>query len=156
MMTLWLLGAVLFVGTQDPHQAMNDRGATMMGFDQDKTAHHFYLFDDGGAIDIVVKDPADVKNRDGIRSHLPHIATMFGMGDFDVPMLVHDDKNVPGTTVLAKRKDFVTYRYAETPLGGRVDIVTKDKDALTALHEFLTYQIKEHSTGDSTVVTKRK
>ena len=156
MLTLWLLGAVLFGRTQDPHQGMNDRGAMMMGFDQDKTAHHFYLYDDGGAIDIVVKDPPDVKNRDGIRSHLPHIAVMFSTGDFDVPMLVHDDKNVPGTAVLAKRKDQVAYRYRETPLGGRVDIITKDKDALAALHDFLTYQIKEHQTGDPLVVTKRK
>jgi len=88
---------------QDPHQTMNDRGAMVMGFDQDKTAHHFYLYEDGGAIDIAVKDPADTKNRDAIRAHLPHIAMMFGTGDFDAPMLVHDSKDVPGTAVLAKQ-----------------------------------------------------
>ena len=27
-----------------------------MGFDQHKTAHHFYLLEDGGAIDIAVKE----------------------------------------------------------------------------------------------------
>jgi hypothetical protein len=30
----------------------------VMGFDLDKTAHHFYLYEDGGAIDIAVKDAA--------------------------------------------------------------------------------------------------
>src|SRR5579864_6292504 len=140
---------------QDPHQTMNDRGAMVMGFDQDKTAHHFYLYEDGGAIDIAVKDPADTKNRDAIRSHLPHIAMMFGMGDFDAPMMVHDTKNVPGITVLTDRKDLVKYAYVETPTGGRVDIVTADKRALAALHEFLKYQIKEHQTGDDGKVTKR-
>jgi hypothetical protein len=146
----WLMPA------QDPHQTMNDRGAMVMGFDQDKTAHHFYLYEDGGAIDTAVKDATDTKDRDAIRAHLPHIATMFGMGDFDAPMLVHDSKDVPGTAVLTKQKDKIAYRYRETTMGGRVDIVTKDGDALAALHEFLAYQIKDHQTGDPVTVTKRK
>ena len=145
----------LLVG-QDPHQGMNDRGAMVMGFDQTKTAHHFYLYDDGGAIQIAVNDPADTRNRDAIRSHLPHIAEMFGMGDFDAPMLVHDTHDVPGITVLTERKDKIQYRYVETATGGRVDVVTTDAQALTALHEFLKYQIREHQTGDSGLVTKRE
>jgi len=50
----------------------------------------------------------------------------------------------------------ITYRYRETTMGGRVDIITKDPDALAALHEFLAYQIKEHQTGDPLTLTKRK
>lgn len=156
MLTTVILTLVGLVFTQDPHQTMNDRGAMVMGFDQEKTVHHFALYDDGGAIEIAVKDPADTKNRDAIRSHLPHVAMMFGAGDFDAPMLVHDSTDVPGTAVLAKRKDRIRYAYKETTSGGRVDIVTKDAEALAALHEFLTYQIAEHHTGDSTTVTKRK
>jgi hypothetical protein len=156
MLTLWILSLALFSPAHNPNQSMNDRGAMVMGFDQDKTAHHFYLYDDGGAIDISVKDAADTTDRDGIRVHLPHIATMFGVGDFEAPMLVHDTKDVPGIETLTKRKDKIAYRYVETPMGGRVDIVTKDKDALGALHAFLAYQIKEHQTGDPVVVTKRK
>jgi hypothetical protein len=146
----WLMPA------QDPDQTMNDRGAMVMGFDQDKTAHHFLLYEDGGAIEIAVKEPADTKDRDAIRAHLPHIAMMFGQGDFDAPMLIHDSKDVPGTAVLAKHKDKVIYRYRDTGMGGRVDIVTKDGDALAAVHEFLSYQIREHQTGDPLTVTKRK
>jgi hypothetical protein len=146
----WLMPA------QDSHQTLSDRGAMVMGFDQDKTVHHFYLYQDGGAIDIAVKDVSDSKDRDGIRSHLPHIAQMFGAGDFDAPMFVHDSKDVPGTRVLTKQKDKIAYRYNETPMGGRVDIVTKDADALAALHDFLVYQIKEHQTGDPVTVSKRK
>lgn len=141
---------------QDPHQTMNDRGEMVMGFDQNKTAHHFYLYEDGGAIDITVKDASEATDRDAIRSHLSHIASMFGMGNFDAPMLVHDSKDVPGTAVLAKQKDRIAYRYRDTPMGGRVDIVTNDRDALAALHEFLAYQIREHQTGDPVTVTKRK
>jgi hypothetical protein len=41
-------------------------------------------------------------------------------------------------------------------MGGRVDIVTANKDALAAVHAFMKFQIKDHETGDKTSVTKRK
>ena len=163
MVTLWMVSGFLSLGVvhqtqaaaQDPHAQMNQRGAHVMGFDQDKTAHHFLLFEDGGAIDVSVKDAADAKNRDAIRAHLPHIAQMFGQGNFDAPMLVHDTKNVPGAAALARLRDRLTYRFIETPKGGRVDIVTTDAEALKALHEFLRFQIADHKTGDATSVKKR-
>jgi hypothetical protein len=45
--------------------------------------------------------------------------------------------------------------YLETPGGGRVDIVTTDREALSALHEFLRYQIAEHRTADPLTVNRR-
>ena len=144
---------LLLLSAQDPHTS--ERGAMVMGFDQAKTAHHFLVYADGGAIDIAVNDAADTKDLAAIRSHLPHIAMMFGEGNFDAPMLVHDTKDVPGIKTLTARKDKLRYNYVETPKGGRVDIVSADPAALSALHEFLQYQIKEHHTGDSGIVTKR-
>jgi hypothetical protein len=126
-----------------------------MGFDQQRTAHHFLLFKDGGAIDVSVKDAGDTKNREAIRSHLPHIAVMFGSGNFDAPMLVHDSANVPGTQVMAARNTAIRYQYADTPNGGRVTIVTSDQEALDAVHAFLKYQIAEHETGDPATVRPR-
>lgn len=133
---------------------MNQRGAQVMGFDQEKTTHHFYLYTDGGAIDVSVKDAADKSNLDAIRGHLPHIAMMFGQGSFDAPMMVHDTK-VPGTAELAKLKDRVVYKYVETSTGGRVGITTTDSEALKAVHAFLTFQITDHKTGDVLEVKKR-
>lgn len=155
MWMLWTALLVLVPVGQD-HPTMNDRGAMAMGFDQEKTAHHFLLYGDGGAIDIGVKDASDTKVRDAIRSHLPHIAMMFGSGDFHVPMLVHDTKDIPGAAVLSARKDTLSYRYSETPTGGRVDIITSDPDTLKALYAFLRYQIEEHHTGDTGTVEQRK
>jgi hypothetical protein len=152
---MWLMLFFMLVTQDHSHGSMNDRGAMVMGFDQDKTSHHFYLYDDGGAIDIAVKSASDTKDRDAIRSHLPHIATMFSRGDFNAPMLVHDSSAVPGTSVLAQLKESIRYGYAETASGGRVNIVTKDSAALAALHEFLRYQIREHQTGDTGSVTRR-
>ena len=127
----------------------------VMGFDQVRTTHHFLLFNDGGAIDVGIRESADTKNRDAIRSHLPHIAMMFGEGNFEAPMLVHDSKNVPGTKVMTERKNVIRYQYVETATGGRVNIVTSDPDALAAVHTLLKFQIAEHKTGDPTIVRTR-
>src|SRR5262245_32298145 len=140
---------------QDPHSRIDARGAAVMGFDQEKTAHHFRLYEDGGAIEISVRNDTDVADRDAIRSHLPHIAAMFAEGRFDRPMLVHDSKNVPGTAAMTRLRDRIRYRYSETPGGGRVDIVTSDPAAVEAVHDFLRFQIDEHETGDSLTVHRR-
>jgi hypothetical protein len=156
MFVLCSLSMPAALGARQDHEApMDKRGATVMGFDQQLTVHHFLLFTDGGAIDVSAKNPSDVTNRDAIRSHLPHIAMMFGSGNFEAPMLVHDSKNVPGTKTMAARKDAIRYQYVETPDGGRVDIVTTDKEALAAVHAFLTFQISDHKTGDSAAVKAR-
>ena len=155
MLTTLLLALAINV-PQDAHKAMNDRGAHVMGFDQNKTAHHFLLFEDGGAIDIVVKDQGDVTNRDAIRSHLPHISMMFSEGNFEAPMLIHETANVPGIAALTARKATLRYRYVDTPAGGRVEIITTDPTTLQALYAFLRYQITEHRTGDPGTVTARR
>lgn len=139
---------------QDPHAKMNHRGAQVMGFDQDKTAHHFYLYADGGAIDVSVKDSADKTNLDAIRAHLPHIAVMFREGNFDAPMLVHAT-TVPGTPDMKKAKDAIAWKFEEHATGGRVNITTTNPDALKAVHQFLRFQITDHKTGDSLEITKR-
>jgi hypothetical protein len=154
LLTALVLTAVPLGARQD-HASPHNRGASVMGFDQDRTTHHFSLFKDGGAIEVDVKDPADTTNRDAIRSHLPHIATMFASGNFDAPMLVHDSNNVPGTKEMAKMKNRIRYTYVAVPTGGRVNIVTSDPDALNAVHQFLKFQIAEHQTGDSIAVQSR-
>src|SRR5687767_512461 len=126
--TLLVLSLTLLVplaaAAQDAHtHDVNARGAHVMGFDQDKTTHQFRLHADGGAVNIFVKDAADTASRDAIRSHLPHIASMFGAGDFNAPMLIHDTK-VPGTDAMAKAKDRIRFVYVETPQGGRLDLIT--------------------------------
>ncbi|HUD70776.1 MAG TPA: hypothetical protein VMQ62_02340 [Dongiaceae bacterium] len=160
-----LIGSMLRAGTPtaDPPTAataasdatMNHCGAAVMGFDQEKTAHHFFLYADGGAIEVAVKDPADANNRDAIRAHLPHIAAMFGEGNFEAPMLVHGRQDVPGIATLARLKARVAYVYRETAGGGRVTITTTDPEALKAVHEFLTFQIRDHATGDPLTLSQR-
>jgi hypothetical protein len=148
MMTTTLVLALAF-------SQMNHRGAQVMGFDQDKTAHHFYLYADGGAIDVSVKDASDKTNLDAIRAHLPHMVTMFSEGNFEAPMLVHGTV-VPGTAEMKQVKDAITWKFEESARGGRVTISTSNAEALKAVHAFLRYQITDHKTGDSLDITKRR
>ena len=140
---------------QDHHAGDDRRARQVMGFDQQRTTHHFHLFDDGGAIDVSVKNTSDTRNREAIRSHLRHLALMFAGGNFDGPMLVHDSADVPGSKAMAARKHVIRYQYADTSAGGRVSIVTSDREALGAVHAFLKYQIAEHKTGDPTAPRPR-
>src|SRR5262245_24711554 len=150
-----LIAVSVSIAGQDHRASMDNRGAMVMGFDQQRTVHQFVLFTNGGAIDVSVKDKSDARNRDAIRSHLPHIAMMFTDGNFEAPMLVHDSKHVPGTQAMAARKDRIRYQYVETSTGGRVDIITTDDEALAAVHAFLMFQIADHKTGDPTAIQNR-
>ena len=125
-----------------------------MGFDQEKTTHHFRLKEDGGAIEVEANDPKDRDSRDQIRQHLSHIARMFADGDFTAPMLIHS-RTPPGVPVMKRLKADIKYRFEEMERGGRVRITTTNREALAAIHEFLRFQIKDHKTGDYEEVEKR-
>jgi hypothetical protein len=152
---LFVVTAVTLAAAVQQEHGSSQSGSNAMGFDQGRTTHHFTLYEDGGAIEVTANHPADAANRDAIGSHLQHIVTMFASGNFDAPMLVHDSNNVPGTKVMAQLKDRIRYTYVELPAGGRVNIVTSDREAIDAVHEFLRFQITEHKTGDSTEVRSR-
>jgi hypothetical protein len=55
---------------------------------------------------------------------------------------------------MTRLKARIAYQYEETSTGGRVRIVTRDADALKAVHAFLYFQIEDHRTGDSGVVQR--
>jgi hypothetical protein len=150
------LTVALSLTAQPQDQATLQHQGMVMGFDQEATTHHFYLYEDGGAIDVSVKDPDDSENLAGIRRHLAMLPAHFRAGDFSTPEAVHEGTTVTGADDLARLKDDVEYRYTETDHGGRVDIVATETEALAAVHAFLRFQITDHKTGDSTEVTTRK
>jgi hypothetical protein len=136
----------------DHHAEVNKRGDQAMGFSQEKTTHHFRLYSDGGAIEVVAKDEKDLESRDEIRVHLRHISHLFAAGDFALPHFIHAQVP-PGVPVMLQRKDSITYRYEETSAGGRVRIISSDPAAIASIHDFLRFQINDHRTGDQTLVT---
>jgi hypothetical protein len=126
--TLLLSGTALAsiaAQSQDQHAQMMARGEHAMGFDQDKTTHHFYLHEDGGAIHVTVKDQKDRVSLEAIRSE-----------------------------AMKQHKDRIAYVYEDTADGGRVRITTRVARAVMGVHEFLRFQITDHKTGDSLDVSK--
>jgi hypothetical protein len=136
--------------TKSEHQAdVEKHGDMAMGFPHDRSTHHFQLLPEGGAIEVTVNDAKDVENLRMIRMHLKHITTMFSNGDFSIPMFVHS-QTPPGVTEMKDKRADISYTFQELPTGGRVRIRTANHDALNAVHDFLTFQIADHHTGDTT------
>jgi hypothetical protein len=130
------------------HEQMEKRGDQGMGFAQDKTTHHFLLRKDGGAIQVVANSACDKASKEEIQMHLRHIAQAFKSGEFNIPMFVHD-QTPPGVATMTRLKDQIHYKYEAAENGGRVAISSANVDAVTAIHEFLKFQITEHKTGDA-------
>ncbi len=131
---------------------LEGRGNAAMGFEQSKTTHHFLLRPDGGVIQVQANDPKDSASLEQIRKHFHHIAAAFAVGDFHVPMLVHD-AIPPGTTAMKRLSEKIQYIYEETATGARVVIKTADPSAIDAIHDFLRYQIHEHETSDPETIS---
>jgi hypothetical protein len=146
---LAFLCATLIVSAQQQtkHEEMNKRGDHVMGFDHMKTTHHFRLLRDGGEIEVAANSADDAESRDQIRMHLGHIAKMFAAGDFNAPMLIHE-QTPPGVPAMKRLKSEIEYEFEQTERGGKVHITTKNDEALKAIYAFLRFQITEHQTGD--------
>ena len=128
-------------------ERLKQQGGLAMGFDQDKTVHHFLLRKTGGEIVVAAKDPADSESIDQIREHFREIAASFGEGLFDRPVATHGEMP-PGAEHMAANTQRIAYRYEERVNGAAVLIATADPPTLRAIHDFLRYQIVEHRTGD--------
>jgi hypothetical protein len=125
--------------------ALQERGKTAMGVDQYTSTHKFDALADGGRIELQrnTDDSAGVAQ---IRKHLREIAAAFQSGDFTVPAYVHMQE-VPGTRVMAAKRSQITYTFTPLPRGGAVRILTKDPEALKAIHQFLAFQRHDHHAG---------
>ncbi|MFL5560477.1 MAG: hypothetical protein ACJ79K_03295 [Gemmatimonadaceae bacterium] len=114
-----------------------------MGVDQYSSAHVFEALPDGGRIVLERKDASDSAGVRIIRAHMRTIADAFGRGDFTAPGMVHMTK-VPGTEVMAAKRDVISYVAVDRPAGGEVRLTTSDTVAIRAIHEFLAFQRMDH------------
>jgi hypothetical protein len=121
---------------------MQERGKRAMGVDQYTSTHQFEASPSGGRIELQ-RDVDDSAGIAQVREHLQGIARAFAAGEFTTPAFVHNH-DVPGTAVMAAKRAAITYTYRELPRGGEVRIVTTDRDALAAIHQFLAFQRQEH------------
>lgn len=125
--------------------ALQARGAEAMGVDQYTSTHIFETLPDGGRI-VLQRDSPDVAGTATIRAHMTDIATRFAAGDFSIPGMVHA-QTVPGTEVMAARREFIRYVVDTLSRGGQVRITTTDRTALVAVHAFLAFQRMDHGAA---------
>jgi hypothetical protein len=130
----------------DHRAGVDHRHDAATGVSHEASVHHFLLAPDGGTIRLEATSDA-AADREQIRTHLRHVARSFAAGNFDLPMLIHDQVP-PGVDVMKKQKGAIQYAFAETEKGGEVRITTSDAAALAAVHGFLRFQIDDHGTGD--------
>jgi hypothetical protein len=142
-----VLALLLAAAAQHPQHHADDRARHGMGFDQKTTTHHFLLERDGGTIEVTANPDATPQTADDIRNHLQHIAAAFAAGDFALPMFIHSTEP-PGVATMKAKRAAMKFDYERLPRGGKVVVRTADAEALTALHDFLRFQIREHKTGD--------
>jgi len=132
--------------TDTAFRAMQARGKMAMGIDQNTSMHRFDTSATGGRIELQAASSADTAAIARVRQHLRGISRAFAAGDFSSPMFVHM-KTVPGTAVMAARRQAITYVMHDLPRGGEVVITTADPEALKAIHEFMAFQRGEHRAG---------
>jgi hypothetical protein len=125
--------------------AVQERGGMAMGVDQYTSEHKFDITDSGGRI-ALERDTDDSLGIQQIRTHMKLIQHSFESGDFSAPSFVHQ-RDMPGTDVMSKKRDVITYTYQDLPRGGAVVIATKDSAARAAIADFLMAQRMDHRSG---------
>lgn len=128
--------------TDSAFAATQQRGKQVMGVDQYSSTHVFEDLPDGGRI-ILQRDTADPLDERTIRTHMRDVAKQFSAGDFSLPGVVHAT-DVPGTAVMASKKRHIRYIAMDMPRGAQVRIVTRNAEAIKAIHEFLAFQRMDH------------
>lgn len=123
-------------------EALQERGAIGMGVDQYASTHVFDALPDGGRIEYQ-HDRDDAGGIEQIRRHLREIQAAFEAGDFSTPAFVHAQE-VPGTDVMAARREHIDYVYQDLPRGGELRLITNDPQALEAIRSFMDFQRSDH------------
>jgi hypothetical protein len=135
----------------DRHADVRRRGADAMGFSQQDTSHQFLLTRSGGLIRITVNDPDNTEEAGQIGIHLRQVAAQFARGDFSAPQLTHGT-TPPGTAQMRQLRSRITYTAHGIQDGAELIISSQDQKAITAIHQFLQFQIEDHQTGDAAAI----
>lgn len=126
--------------------ALQQRGEKAMGVNQYSSQHIFENLPNGGRI-VLQRKESDSVGEAAIRLHMRTIAKAFGSGDFALPGFVHAMGEVPGTAVMKRLKNEITYTPKDLAGGAEVAIATRNPEAVSAIHEFLAFQRMDHRAG---------
>ena len=101
-----------------------------------------------------IRQANDRETRDRIAAHLEMITGQFAKGDFATPFAVHGE-DPPGVPALKGLGGEISYKFVPDAAGGQVVISSESPEAITAIHDFVRYQIRKHKTGDPLKVPGR-
>jgi hypothetical protein len=132
-------------GADREFDGVQSRGRVAMGVDQYTSTHLFQPRPNGGRIELQ-RDRADSAGRAQILRHLHEIAVAFDSGNFSIPGFVHA-REVPGTRVMAARRNEIRYEVESLPRGGALRLTSRDSLAVAAIHSFLAFQRRDHRAG---------
>jgi hypothetical protein len=131
-------------GAQTPRQRqVEQRGQSVMPFDQRRTVHVFRELPDGGVQRVVAKDQRDAGQVALVRAHLRAEARRFAHGDFGDPAAIHGGA-MPGLAELARGYESVHVTYADVPGGGAIRYASADPRLVAALHRWFAAQSADH------------
>jgi hypothetical protein len=165
--TRWIIGAVVAVfvasiagatavvlhGRGDDAAAqqrvaeVEERGASVMPFDQNATMHRFTKTANGGIETVTANDPKDATQIDLVQQHLARERDLFADGNFSDPMAIHG-MDMPGLSDLQQGAAAGRLRiaYAGLANGARLTYSTSDADLLDALHKWFDAQLMDHGS----------
>lgn len=124
--------------------AMTKRAQQVMPFDLNRTTHTFTKTADGGVQRVVVKDPADTRNRDLIRSHLRSEAQSFRSGNYSDPAKIHG-MDMPGVDELQRGASRVKVVLVEIPDGAQITYTSTEPTLVSAIHGWFDRQASDHA-----------
>ena len=142
-MAVMLLWTAAILPAQTRQEEVAARGAKVMSFDLEQTAHVFQKLDDGGMQKVVAKDPLNKKQIALIQSHLKEESEKFRNGDFSDPAKIHG-KDMPGLAQLKAGAAKIDIRYSALPDGAQIRYQAKDPKLVTALHQWFSAQLSDH------------
>lgn len=115
-----------------------------MPFSHTATVHVFTKSDDGGTMEIVIKDAADAPHIPMIRAHLQDMQERFQKGDHSGPSHIHGDE-MPGLAQLkAAKPGAIAASYREIEDGAELQYRTSDPKLIAALHAWIDAQLSDH------------
>ncbi len=123
--------------------AMLERGDIAMGFNQSMIHHHFMSTATGGQIMIMSENMSDIQTINEIKSHVRDIKYQFSQGNFTKPFYIHA-QIVPGTDVMAAKKDLINYSIKDIDGGSVLILTTNDTQLLNAIQQFMNFQSSQH------------
>lgn len=148
LLTLTL--ACACVSAQAEEAVSEDLHANRLNVDQlvpyavDQAREGFAKTDDGGIMHIAAKPGSDSKQIELIQQYLKQTAAEFSKNDFSSTERFHGT-NMPGLARMkAAKPGAIKYQYKALPDGAEILFSTRSAQLLSALHDWIEAQIREH------------